>query len=801
MNNPIKDIKSLKSILLKEEERIASSIGLIASESVTPPWVRLCLDSAFHMRTVEGIVGQRYFPACELIDEVERNAEILFGNIFGYKYANVQPHCATTANIAALLSLAKPGDSILSLSTKSGGHVSHGVGKSLAARLFKVNHYTLNKDGELDYKEIEHLAKELQPQVIISGASCYSNLIKHEIFSNIADKINAYHLIDIAHTAGLICAGLLEEDICGADIVTFSTQKTLLGPRGGVVLTNNSELKESIDKLVFPGLQGALHNNNIAGKCACAIYAETEEFKNIMRKIINLAKTLAKTFKDEGVPIIGSCNENHQVILNLKKANKDTTILVNELAAIGIRANANFMPGDGPFPSGIRIGSTIIAQLGYSNEQAECIGKIISSLCRVFNENGNIKLEKREKCWLNELIAYNKDKYKRYVEAFEHDYDEYYSVYKNNTFAFSTIFRDLKKQDISIEEPITFYFNKSSIKIDQDIIFSSPLKDPKAAIIIPARDCPEYLNIVLQYIRNIAPRTLVVTCLSGKTIEEMSNIANGYNAVAIDSTRFVEWIANYCDIWGFDKEQLLLSRGKGLDMFSGVYYCYIKGVMNFYFMDSDFEDLTAYNPLLLLSGAKHRQPELDHILIATPNRKNDGLHNLIDNLDVIQTHKIPIFIDRVKLTLREIIHLLAGERYCSCRLLEQIPIATGYGIETIINIASSSDKYIVGQVENFMRPDEKNTREKNECMLSNCARFLLAIVSYGKFPENYEEEDIRAFNIKYQCYYDSTILPDRPGETVRLFNCRRDLIIPNIKLLKERFRINKYDAEDLVILE
>lgn len=795
----IDGMKFLSSALQQEESRISASIGLIASESLTPPWVRSCLNSAFHMRTVEGIVGQRYFPACEFIDEVERNAELRFARMFGFQYANVQPHCATTANIAALLSLAKPGDSILSLATKSGGHVSHGVARSLTAKLFKVHHYTLDRSGILDYDEIERIANVVRPRVIISGASCYSDRINHAIFQQIANAVRAFHMVDIAHTAGLIAAGVLEEDIGEADVVTFSTQKTLLGPRGGVVLTNNSELKERINAAVFPGLQGALHNNNIAGKCACSVYAETAIFQSVMQKVLAIANALSQSLHDEGLQLIGGLPKNHQVILDLRPANVDTNSLVNALAALGIRTNANYLTGDDSFPSGVRIGSTVLAQLGYSTEQAKCIGKMVGRFCNDFINDSNIKPNAKEKHLLRELVFFNQEQYTRYVMPSDLNYDEYRSDYNDREFALSTVFQSSAKQGLPITAPKVSYFTQNSIKqlSRSDSLLS--LRSPNTAIIIPARDCPDSLSIVLEYIRNILPNTKVICCLSGTTIQEMIDVTRRFKSIAIDPTHFLGWHVEYCGDWGIEKEQLLSSRGKGLDLLSGVYYCYANGVRHFYFMDADFINLSNYDPLRLLASAKHLFPEADHLLIATPNRKNDGLHALIDNMDILEIAGCEAMLNSVQMRLREIIHLLAGERYCSRRFLECLPFASGYGIETIMNLVAAKTEFQVGQVENAIRQDKKNSREKNECMLVNCTRFLLALLSFGKLPADFNENDILEFNIKYCRQNESTILPDRPGETVRRFFCRKDLVFPNLKTLSKRLSSKKRNSRDLIV--
>jgi len=398
-----KDIKEydpfLSNIINTEFERQQNQIELIASENIVSKSVLQAQGSVLTNKYAEGLPGKRYYGGCEFVDEVEQLAINRAKELFNANFVNVQPHSGAQANQAVFLSLLKPGDTILGMSLAAGGHLTHGAKPNLSGKWFNAIQYGVRKDNSLiDFEEIEKLSLEHKPKLIIAGGSAYSRIIDFKKFREIADKVNAFLLVDMAHFSGLVAGGAHPNPIDYADIVTTTTHKTLRSGRGGMILSNNEVLFKKINSAVFPGLQGGPLMHVIAGKAAGFGEALTDEFKVYIKNVVLNAQCLSNTLIDRGYEVISGGTDNHIVLLSLKKHNITGAKAEIALENAGLTCNKNGIPFD-PLPptitSGIRFGSAAATTRGFSSKEFALIGNFIADVLDAFdNGESNQECEK-----------------------------------------------------------------------------------------------------------------------------------------------------------------------------------------------------------------------------------------------------------------------------------------------------------------------------------------------------------------------------------------------------------------------
>lgn len=374
----------LDEIYNKELRRQATTVELIASENFVSPRILKYLGSEFTNKYTEGYPGKRYYGGCEFYDELEAYCQELWKDVFSTTYhVNVQPHSGTSANLAAISAVVNPGETILSMNLDCGGHLSHGARVSQVGKLYNIVNYGVDEDGWIDYDEVAKLADQCQPKLIICGASAYSRKIDYIRFAEIARSVNAYLLADIAHVAGLIATNKLPSPFGYADIITSTTQKTLRGPRGGLIFCI-PELAKKIDSAVFPGTQGGSLMNVIAAKAACAEEALEPEFVDYIDEVMYNAKAMAARFMSHGYNVITDGTDNHMFLVDLRGTGLTGIDVQNELERNGITLNKNAIPND-PLPpsktSGIRIGTPAMTTRGWKSYNfCECADNICKTL-------------------------------------------------------------------------------------------------------------------------------------------------------------------------------------------------------------------------------------------------------------------------------------------------------------------------------------------------------------------------------------------------------------------------------------
>lgn len=375
--------KKIKEALENELKRQNDNIELIASENYVSKSVMELQGSVFTNKYAEGYSGKRYYGGCVNVDVAENLAIEYVTKLFGVKYANVQPHSGSSANMAVYRALLKPGDKVLGLNLSHGGHLTHGHDINFSGLDYKFIPYNLNSETEmLDYDAIRELAIKEKPQMIVAGASAYSRFIDFKKFKEIADEVGALLFVDMAHIAGLVAAGLHENPCLYADVVSSTTHKTLRGPRGGLILTNNEEIIKKINKTIFPGIQGGPLMHVIAAK-AQAFYEDLQpEFKEYANQVIKNAKALADTLANEGFKIISGGTDNHLMLVDVKSnlgiTGKEAEAILD---SIHITVNKNTIPNETESPfktSGIRLGTPAMTTRGLKEKDFILIGKIIS---------------------------------------------------------------------------------------------------------------------------------------------------------------------------------------------------------------------------------------------------------------------------------------------------------------------------------------------------------------------------------------------------------------------------------------
>ena len=373
-----------------ELKRQRSNIELIASENIVSRAVLLAAGGILTNKYAEGYPGKRYYGGCEKVDVVEEIARERVCRLFGAEHANVQPHSGANANLAVFFALLNPGDTVMGMHLSEGGHLSHGSPVNISGKYFKVVPYGVNADTEcIDYDEIEKIAKECRPKLIVAGASNYSRIIDFKRFREIADSVGAYLMVDMAHIAGLVAAGLHPSPVPYAHVVTTTTHKTLRGPRGGLILCKK-ELAKTIDKSIFPGTQGGPLMHIIAAKAVAFGEALTDEFKVYQSQIVKNAKKLADELLNRGINLVSGGTDNHLMTLKLIGTGITGKELEHNLDLVHITANKNTIPNDPQSPfitSGLRVGTPAVTSRGFKEKEMESIAEWLSLAITDFEAN------------------------------------------------------------------------------------------------------------------------------------------------------------------------------------------------------------------------------------------------------------------------------------------------------------------------------------------------------------------------------------------------------------------------------
>ncbi|MET1178936.1 serine hydroxymethyltransferase [Peribacillus simplex] len=370
----------------KEGQRQHQTLELIASENFVSPDVLEAMGSVMTNKYAEGYPGKRYYGGCEFVDVAEQTAIERLTKLFGAKYANVQPHSGAQANFAVFFALLQPGDKVMGMNLSHGGHLTHGSPVSVSGKWFEVVSYGVREDTQLiDYDELEAIAKKEQPKLIIAGTSAYPRTINFARFREIADQVGAKLMVDMAHIAGLVATGLHPSPIPYADVVTSTTHKTLRGPRGGIILTNDEVIIKAINKSVFPGIQGGPLMHIIAAKAVAFNEALQPSFKDYAKQVIENAATLGETLKNEGAALVSGGTDNHIVLLDLRPWNLTGKEAEKLLEDAGITVNKNTIPYDPEKPfvtSGIRMGTAALTTRGMKREEMVKIGEVIATVLK-----------------------------------------------------------------------------------------------------------------------------------------------------------------------------------------------------------------------------------------------------------------------------------------------------------------------------------------------------------------------------------------------------------------------------------
>ncbi len=364
-----------------EFNRQVRNIELIASENIVSPAVMMTMASCLTNKYAEGYPGKRYYGGCQEVDIAENIARERACKLFGADHANVQPHSGAQANMAVYFALVKPGDTVMGMNLDQGGHLTHGSPVNMSGSYFNIVPYGLDPETEqIDYDEVLRLAKECRPKMIIAGASAYPRAIDFERFSNIAKEVGAYLMVDMAHIAGLVAAGLHQNPVPYADVVTTTTHKTLRGPRGGMILCKE-ELAKQIDKAIFPGTQGGPLMHIIAAKAVCFGEALKPEFKEYQKQVVKNASVLADEFKKQGFRLVSDGTDNHLMLVDVRNFGITGRKLEKRLDEVYITVNKNSIPNDPEKPtvtSGIRVGTPAITTRGFKEAEMAKIAELIA---------------------------------------------------------------------------------------------------------------------------------------------------------------------------------------------------------------------------------------------------------------------------------------------------------------------------------------------------------------------------------------------------------------------------------------
>ncbi len=363
----------------QELARQRRNLELIASENIVSPTVLAAMGSVLTNKYAEGYPGKRYYGGCEAVDIVENLAIERAKELFGAEFANVQPHSGAQANLAVYAALLKPGDTVMGMSLADGGHLTHGAPVNMSGQLYNFVPYGINAEGLIDYDAFEKKAEEVKPKMIVAGASAYPRVIDFERIGQIAKKVNALFMVDMAHIAGLVAGGAHPSPVPYADVVTTTTHKTLRGPRGGLILAK-AEYGPAINKAVFPGIQGGPLEHVIAGKAVCLREALQPEFKEYAAQIVKNAKALAAGLTKRGVDLVSGGTDNHLMLLDLRSLHITGKELSRRLDEVYITANKNAIPNDPEKPfvtSGVRLGTAAVTTRGLKEEDMDVIAECI----------------------------------------------------------------------------------------------------------------------------------------------------------------------------------------------------------------------------------------------------------------------------------------------------------------------------------------------------------------------------------------------------------------------------------------
>ncbi len=372
----------IAQLIQKEFDRQNSHIELIASENWASHAVMAAMGSPLTNKYAEGYPGKRYYGGCVCVDGVEDIARDRAMELFGCTYANVQPHSGANANLAAYFAMLEPGDKVLGMNLSHGGHLTHGSPVNISGKYFDFAAYGVDDDGLIDYDQVAELAKKEQPKLIVAGASAYSRFIDFARFREIADSCGAMLMVDMAHIAGLVAAGLHPSPIPYADVVTTTTHKTLRGPRGGMILASAEAQKEyNFNKAVFPGTQGGPLMHVIAAKAVCFAEALTDDFKAYQKQVLANAQALANGLLKRGMKIVSGGTDNHLILLDLKDRDVSGKDLEKRLDEVGITTNKNTVPGETRSPfvtSGVRLGTPAVTTRGFLEEDMDVVAECIA---------------------------------------------------------------------------------------------------------------------------------------------------------------------------------------------------------------------------------------------------------------------------------------------------------------------------------------------------------------------------------------------------------------------------------------
>ena len=375
----------------KEYDRQINHIELIASENMVSRAVLDAQGSVLTNKYAEGYSGKRYYGGCEHVDVAENLAIERATKLFNCKFANVQPHSGAQANGAVYLALIKPGDTTLAMSLNSGGHLTHGAKPAQSGKWFNAVHYEVSeKTGLIDYEQVEKLAIENKPKIIIAGGSAYSRIIDFKKFRQIADKVKAYLLVDMAHFSGLVAGGVYPNPVDYADVVTSTTHKVLRGPRGGIILTNKEELIKKLNSAIFPGLQGGPLMHVVAAKAVCFKEALDQSFKDYAKKVVENAKTLSETLIKNDFKIFSGGTDTHLMLLDLRNFKLTGKLAMESLGKANITTNKNSIPFDTESPmitSGIRLGTPASTTRGFGQKEFVLVGQLISKILKELAKN------------------------------------------------------------------------------------------------------------------------------------------------------------------------------------------------------------------------------------------------------------------------------------------------------------------------------------------------------------------------------------------------------------------------------
>ena len=406
MNNLKESDVEIYNAINNEFNRQQNNVELIASENIVSKAVLEAQGSILTNKYAEGYPNKRYYGGCEYVDVIEQLAIDRLNKLFNAEFSNVQPHSGSQANMAVFGALLKPGDTILGMSLDAGGHLTHGSKVSISGKWFNSVQYGVSKEsGLIDYDEVRRLAVECKPKLIIAGCSAYPRVIDFQKFRKIADECDAYLMVDMAHFAGLVASNLYPNPLNVADVVTTTTHKTLRGPRGGAILTNNPDIAKKINSSIFPGMQGGPLEHVIAGKAVCFKEAMSDEFKKYSTQVIKNAKALGEILKKRGLNLVTDGTDTHLVLVDLTSKGITGKELTEALDKVHITVNKNSIPFD-PLPpsktSGVRLGTPAGTSRGFMESEFELIGNVIADIVDAINsENEGDVLEKSKQTILN----------------------------------------------------------------------------------------------------------------------------------------------------------------------------------------------------------------------------------------------------------------------------------------------------------------------------------------------------------------------------------------------------------------